>query len=149
MKKIALSGKIGTGKFALVDDENYGYLSQFKWCVSPKGYVYRGTSRGGVKKTVYMHVEVLPSPEGMVTDHINHNKLDNRSRNLRAADHYTNQQNRRKRGCIQRRKYGNGYKYAGVLYYFGKRYYTEWTTSKRQVKIMLDALKIKYPVKQP
>lgn len=86
MKKILLS----QGKTTLVDDEDYDFLTQWKWCVGGSGYALRGTSINGKKKTVFMHREVNETAEGFDTDHINNDKLDNRSANLR---HTTTSQN--------------------------------------------------------
>lgn len=41
MKKIALSGKNGKGKYAIVDDEDYALLVNRKWCVGSHGYALR------------------------------------------------------------------------------------------------------------
>ena len=47
-----------------------------------------------VDKTIFLHRIVNKTPEGLVTDHINRNKTDNRKENLRSATNTTNQRNR-------------------------------------------------------
>lgn len=92
MKRI----KLTKGKYALVDDEDFDYLNQWKWHLSSKGYAMRGTHIGSVKngtrKAVRfrMHRILDKTPDGFQTDHINRDKLDNRKSNLRTV---TNRQN--------------------------------------------------------
>ncbi len=43
-----------------------------------------------------MHQEIIQVPKGMVVDHINHDGMDNRDANLRAATRAQNMRNRRK-----------------------------------------------------
>jgi len=82
MKRI----KLTQGKHALVDDEDYEELSKYKWhAVNTGNHLYARNSNG-----VYMHREVMNTPKGKYTDHINHDGLDNRKSNLRVC---TNQQN--------------------------------------------------------
>lgn len=120
MKKIALGGKHGRGKFALVDDEDFEELNKHKWCIGG-GYALREIWINGKGKTELMHRVINKTPDGLQTDHINWNKLDNRKINLRSC---TASQNRMNRGCpknnstgvkgvrIQVRKHkGKTYKY--------------------------------------
>lgn len=79
-------------QYAIVDDENYDYLNQWKWKLDSKGYAVRQTSRKlGKRKIVYMHREVAKTPQDMLTDHKNFNKLDNRRKNLRICTKRENQ----------------------------------------------------------
>jgi hypothetical protein len=101
-KQIPLSGKYGTGKFALVDDENYEFLMQWKWHYSSEGYAVRrpflGRFNGKKKSTVVkMHRLINKTPDGMETDHINGDKLDNRKRNLRSVTKSQNMMNAKKK----------------------------------------------------
>lgn len=57
-----------------------------------------------------MHSVILPPPPGKVTDHINHNGLDNRKANLRIATQAQNARN-----CRQN-KTGKSSKYRGVWF---------------------------------
>ena len=97
--KIPLHGKHGEGKFALVDGDYDGeYFSLYKWYVLKTGYVARkhpwetGSSKNN--SYIYLHQEVSRTPRGMVTDHIDRNKLNNRSCNLRWATYSENATNR-------------------------------------------------------
>ena len=77
------SSKILTyrGKIILVDREDFTKLSKFKWCLT-NGYPSRRQNISVNKsKIVYMHRIVMNTPEGMITDHINGDKLDNRKKN--------------------------------------------------------------------
>lgn len=87
--------KLTQGKVALVDDEDFEYLNQRKWHYS-KGYAV-STSRRlfGFQKTIAMHREIMNTPNGMETDHINGDKLDNRKNNLRNCFHLENGKNRK------------------------------------------------------
>jgi hypothetical protein len=91
MNKIPLS----QGKFALVDDEDYETLAKFKWHYHSAGYAARFGSRKHGHKYYLMHRVILEPPQGFVTDHINHDKLDNRRANLRTATHAQNMFNTR------------------------------------------------------
>lgn len=87
MKKISLT----QGKYTLVDDQDYNSLSQFRW-----HYANGKAVRCEKGKTIFMHREIMNTPKGMDTDHINHLKLDNRRCNLRICTRGENQMNRRK-----------------------------------------------------
>ena len=96
MKKIPLT----QGKVALVDDEDYEWLSQWKWnAYRDKGvwYAKRQDWNGGKERTIRMHREILglKDPEVPV-DHRNHDGLDNQKSNLREASGNKNQSNMRK-----------------------------------------------------
>lgn len=97
MKYITLGkvrGKKSSGYKAIVDDGDYGYLSQLNWHYC-HGYAVRsGGTRGS--KLVYMHKVVLGAKDGVQGDHINGNKLDNRKCNLRPASHRQNHRNKPK-----------------------------------------------------
>ena len=90
------------GKHAIVDDEDYEFLNQWKWYVSDKGYARRNAYIGDRKqKTILMHRVINKTPDGMHTDHVNMNPLDNRKGNLRACSMSQNNMNRRKHGSFR------------------------------------------------
>jgi len=83
------------GKFALVDDEDFEYLNQWKWCFLPSRSGSGYAIRNGGNSHLMMHRVILNTPSGMETDHINHDKLDNRRSNLRICTKAENNQNRK------------------------------------------------------
>lgn len=97
MKQIPLT----KGQFALVDDADFDFLMQWKWHVY-RGhdgllYAHRNSEYGanGKRTHIMMHRVINATPEGMDTDHINGNGLDNRRSNLRTASRAENMWNRR------------------------------------------------------
>lgn len=89
MKQIPLT----QGKFALVDDEDFDRVNQFKWTASlesrgKKWYAIRQITQGGRPYKIRMHRFILGLPIGLldpshrVVDHLNHDSLDNRKSNL-------------------------------------------------------------------
>jgi hypothetical protein len=88
------------GLVALVDEEDYDYLMQWKWYASPDGRATRKIALGKVGKVgkfqrVFMHRLINKTPEGMHTDHINGDPLDNRKLNLRNCNPQQNARNRK------------------------------------------------------
>lgn len=88
MTKIKLNGKKGKDKFALVNDEDFKWLSSYKWSCSA-GYAQAKVN----KRTTMMHRLIMNAPIGLEVDHINHNKLDNRKQNLRMVTRSQNHAN--------------------------------------------------------
>lgn len=110
MKEIRLT----LDKIALVDDEDYDYLNQWKWCAMKiKNYYYagRGIHNKNIRHLILMHRLIMNAPKGMEIDHIDHDGLNNQKFNLRICTTSQNQMNRLPIG---------GSKYLGVSYNQGK-----------------------------
>ena len=84
MKKIKLYGK-NLGKFVLVDNESFDELNNWRWQLNSNGYVSRSSCKKGKRTLEFIHHRVLSKKKGFEVDHINRDKLDNRSCNLRYA----------------------------------------------------------------
>jgi hypothetical protein len=110
-KEIPLS----RGMVAIVDDEDYDFLSQWKWSASHQGYAVR--RQGG--KIIIMHRALLGYDGKNEIDHINREKWDNRKSNLRIVSHADNNKNRPK---TSRNKCGR----KGVIY--NKQLSKPWVT---------------------
>lgn len=92
MKTIALS----KGQFAIVDDEDFELLNEFKWCVTSKtsGFYAQRRAWDSNRKDepkyngylIYMHRQILKADKEIIVDHINRNTLDNRKCNLRTTN---------------------------------------------------------------
>ena len=106
MKEIPLT----RGMVALVDDEDFEWINQWKWMYNGCGYAVREVNG----TACYMHRVIMGTPKGMVTDHVNRNKLDNRRENLRICNMSQNKINDGLRST-------NSSGYKGVQYVSNKR----------------------------
>lgn len=123
------------GTSVLVDDEDYEYLSQFKWHIQKgTGYAARIDRSVVPKRTVFMHKDVMGNPQSTV-DHIHHDRIDNRKQNLRLCTIAQNNYNSRKR------KDGVTSKYKGVYLNKISNMYTSHITFKGK-RIFLGNYKI-------
>jgi hypothetical protein len=100
MKEIPLT----KGQVALVDDNAYEYLIQWKWWAMKHGRTYyacRKTSiRNGKRRQVSMHHEVFKLNFGLdigQLDHVDSNGCNNQLENLREANAVENNRNRTKK----------------------------------------------------
>lgn len=95
MKEILLTQE----KVALVDDEDFEYLSKFVWYAMKNGntfYAVRNSKcTNGKRTTICMHCEIMGS---IGIDHIDHDGINNQKLNLRVCTHSNNLMNRRKWG---------------------------------------------------
>ena len=93
MKEIQLT----QGKVALVDDNMYDYLNQWKWYASKLGgkFYARRSVRINKKYAGYllMHRFIMNPDIGLVVDHQNGNTLDNRKCNIRICTYSENRMN--------------------------------------------------------
>ena len=97
-KKIICKIPLTNGDFAIVDKCDFEELSKHKWYKyknSNTYYVIRKEPREKNKqKTIYMHRQIMCTPVGFETDHIDGNGLNNSRSNLRICTHQQNNFNR-------------------------------------------------------
>ena len=109
MKTVPLGGRKAAGRVALVDDEDYDLVMQYRWHVQETHeislktgedriksgpYAVRGFIRDGHHATQFMH-NLIMGAKGI--DHRNHDTLDNRRENLRFTSHSLNAANQQLR----------------------------------------------------
>jgi hypothetical protein len=124
--RIPLRNKEGTiVDYALVDEEDYERVNQYKWNKSPDGYA-RTTING---KQIRLHHYVFKKPdEDNVIDHIDSNRLNDTRSNLREVSKSINTHNQIKRTDIN---YSS--KYKGVSFdKNSKKWKTECTINKKR-----------------
>ena len=115
MKKIPLS----QGKFALVDDEDFEELNKYKWTAygaRDTFYAYRNPSINNGRKSIFMHRQIMNTPEGMQTDHADRNGINNQRKNLRIVTNSQNQMNKK-------RQSNNSSGFMGVDFHSGTKKY--------------------------
>ncbi len=137
MKRIPLT----QGKFAIVDDEDYEWLVRWKWYVSKKSGLLYAVRNGYCEITkkryqIHMHRLILGlvTGDGLFTDHIDHNGLNNRRDNLRVCTPQQNQYNRlpQKKGASEYKgvTWNRGRWHAEIKFYQKTinlgRFDTEW-----------------------
>lgn len=127
MKSIPLT----QGKFAIVDDQDYGFLMQWKWCArhDKKSDTWYAVSRiSGNQRMVPMHRLIMNAPEGMEVDHRDNNGLHNWRGNLRICTGAQNKYNRRPQKA-------NPTGYKGVYLFEGKSWRAKIGFNKKQIHL--------------
>lgn len=89
MKKI----KLTQGLVALVDDEDFEYLNQWKWYATGMSKKYM-KAKNNEKGLMHRFIMKLSDPN-IVIDHSDHNTLNNQKNNLRIATKSQNMMNRK------------------------------------------------------
>jgi hypothetical protein len=88
------------GQQTFVNDEDYEYLSQWKWCAAYNKktgsyYARRGFWNAGRTHPISMHRVILELVNSkQLVDHKDHNTLNNQRSNLRIVDYSQNNMNR-------------------------------------------------------
>lgn len=141
MKKI----KLTQGKFALVDDEDFEYLNQFKWCYLPKqrtvgeyGYAVRNSLN---RKRIFMHNAITIKKNGLGLDHKDRNGLNNQKENLRLATRSQNNANMvghgktsRFKGIYLRKTKNKNSWFAEICYKYVRYYLGTFQSEKEAAK---------------
>lgn len=110
-KKIALT----KGQFAVVDDEDYEWLSKYRWAAhnGRNGASFYAICNQG-DRPILMHRMIMQAPLGIRVDHKDRDGLNNRRANLRLASHADNIRN-----ASKSRRNTSGYK--GVYWHRAAR----------------------------
>lgn len=116
----------------LVDEDMWHELAQYKWHISD-GYASGRVNGDGSKIRMHRYIMILKTgeeiPKDLVVDHINNEKLDNRTENLRVASLSLNSHNKRKKITAKTTS-----KYLGVNVV--KNRYLAYITDKRKVVLL-------------
>lgn len=93
--------KLTQGKVALVDDEDFEYLNQWKWCAHKAGkkfYARRACILNKKYQEIKMHRLIMDCVEGdgKIVDHKDGDTLNNSKNNLRICSHKNNIRNMNK-----------------------------------------------------
>jgi hypothetical protein len=132
MKKIRLTQE----KFALVDNCDYDYLTQWKWCAHKSWrsidtfYASRSVWRNGKCKYILMHRVIMQRMgyNWKQVDHINRDSLDNSRKNLRNA------RNKNAQNASLRQDNRSGYK--GVSWNKAQRMWISYIYCNHQWKYL-------------
>lgn len=146
--------KLTQGKVALVDDEEFEYLNQWKWYAQNYKFTfyavrtinYYNESGNRTCRRIWMHRLIMKTPKSLEVDHINHNGWDNRKENLRNVT--------RRENCINRKNpnktgytgaYLIGHKYMAGATIKGKRVYLGYyNTAKEAENTYKEHFKLNY-----
>ena len=95
-------GKNAKQGYALVSADDVYKVEMNSWRLDSHGYVIKSIKENGKTKNISLHHVVYKKPDkGMVIDHINRNKLDNRRENLREVSYSLNSANRSRRKSVK------------------------------------------------
>ena len=88
------------GREVLIDDEDYERVMYYTWRIN-NGYVITNTKIKDNQEKLRFNLKLhrlvlnLKKGDGLIVDHINGNRLDNRKKNLRLVNHIQNARNRK------------------------------------------------------
>jgi hypothetical protein len=137
--------KLTQGKVALVDDEDFEYLNQWKWHAHKDRLNYWYAIRTVSGKRIPMHRQIMNTPKDRQVDHIDHNGLNNQRSNLRNCTRSQNQMNRKAFG---KSKYiGVNFKSNKIvaqIHVHGKKYHLGYFNTEEAAAIARDIASKKY-----
>jgi len=130
----------------MVDDEDYEWLNQWKWYAvkySNLWYAGRTLNRKNKTRMIFMHREILQSPNNQVVDHRDSNGLNNQRSNIRLCMPNQNSMNRRKQEGASSRYKGVAWhkrdkKWQCGIRYFKKSYHLGYFKSEQEAAEQYD-----------
>lgn len=150
MKTIELT----KNKVAMVDDADYEWLNQWEWYAQKGLLTFYAARRMTVSentghKQQYMHRLILNiSDKATVTDHIDHNGLNNQRINLRACSQQQNMMNHKiqKHSSVFKgvSKEKNTGRWRGYIKVSGKRLHLGYFSSEEEAAFVYDEAAKKY-----
>lgn len=84
-------GRTSKGELFKIDADDYLIVKDYCWCINSSGYLVAWDS--STKKLKYLHRLIMGPNFGLVIDHMNGDKLDNRKKNLRICTQRENSMN--------------------------------------------------------
>ena len=140
------------GLFAKVDDSDYDFLSQWKWCANWKYnsfYALRHITLNGKRSHLLMHRAILclTLNDKVSVDHIDNDTLNNQRCNIRIATCSQNNNNARKRsGCSSIYKGVNrrGNRWRATIKVNGKKLHIGMFSFEEDAAMAYDAEATKY-----
>lgn len=142
MKEIILT----KGYVALVDDEDYEWLNQWKWhaSINKSGIIYARRTEYPSKKCILMHRFIMKINErNIFVDHHNRDGLNNQKSNLRIATPGQNNRNSKKqsnnncyyKGVSQDKRNGNKIWIANATYNGKHLYLGAYSTPEQAARV--------------
>lgn len=135
------------------DSSDWALIAPFTWTVTVNGYAHSTSVKSGGHILMHRLLMGLKPHDGIIVDHINHNKSDNRRCNLRIATKAENCRNRKankgssSRFCgvyiVKGSKEGRIYIKAGLTT-GGKRIHLGSFASEREAAIAYNNAALKY-----
>lgn len=129
------------GKF-IVDMCDLERVIRHKWSETNNGYI--ASYPNG--KILLLHRFITNCPDGMMVDHINHDRRDNRRSNLRICTAKVNCNNKSKEAKCITEKHQNGHIYY-IVYFKGQ--YKGCFTNKQKAETKVEELKEIYKKENP
>lgn len=123
------------GNIALIDTESLEVIKPYYFHKNNLGYFYCN------KANLLLHRLITNCPNDKVVDHINHNRSDNRTINLRVCTQQENCRNKCAKGYCWNKKLGKWMAYIRVG---GKRIHLGVFTNEQEAKLTYENAKIKY-----
>jgi hypothetical protein len=103
--------RLGPGRYAKVDPEDYDSLSKYDWRLMKFKNTEYAVRTENSFSIIHIHRQIMQPPKGMIVHHLNHDGRDNRKENLRIVTYKQNAVNNKPKSgnCTS--------KYKGVHWY--------------------------------